>query len=120
MASGSAYFDDVRVSPEVIDPPSPRNDDNLEVIEHVVGDHIRHSPKSNVVVASNVRELLECPVCLNAMYPPIHQVSYLTSHLFSYSSVSVNSRCYSYFFSPFICPFSLVSLGARFFQKFKS
>lgn len=76
MASGSAYFDDVRVSPEVIDPPSPRNDDNLEVIEHVVGDHIRHSPKSNVVVASNVRELLECPVCLNAMYPPIHQVSY--------------------------------------------
>ena len=23
---------------------------------------------------NNVRELLECPVCMSAMYPPIHQV----------------------------------------------
>ena len=72
MASVGTYFDDVRVSPEVIDPA--RNEDNTEVIEHK-GNHVQHSPKSNVATASNVRELLECPVCLNAMYPPIHQVS---------------------------------------------
>jgi len=80
MASGGTYFDDVRVNPEVIDPP--RSEDNTEVIEHV-GEHMQHSPKSNVAVASNVRELLECPVCLNAMYPPIHQV-----YLFNIPSLS--------------------------------
>lgn len=25
---------------------------------------------------NEVYELLECPVCMNLMYPPIHQVSY--------------------------------------------
>ena len=72
MASAGTYFDDVLISPQVVDPS--RSEDNTEVIEHI-GDHVQHSPKSNVAVASNVRELLECPVCLNAMYPPIHQVS---------------------------------------------
>jgi hypothetical protein len=27
--------------------------------------------------ASSVHELLECPVCTNSMYPPIHQVCHL-------------------------------------------
>jgi len=27
--------------------------------------------------ASSVHELLECPVCTNSMYPPIHQVGNL-------------------------------------------
>lgn len=31
--------------------------------------------------ATSVHELLECPVCTNSMYPPIHQVSHL--HLLS-------------------------------------
>lgn len=31
----------------------------------------RHPMTSNTAV----HELLECPVCLNVMYPPIHQVS---------------------------------------------
>lgn len=31
--------------------------------------------------ATSVHELLECPVCTNSMYPPIHQVCYLASYL---------------------------------------
>lgn len=27
-----------------------------------------------IAPATNVHELLECPVCTNSMYPPIHQV----------------------------------------------
>ncbi|GJN07857.1 hypothetical protein PR202_ga25725 [Eleusine coracana subsp. coracana] len=66
MAS-AAYIDDS--CSEVIDPPKT---EALDVTE-LVGDHIPHSPKPNVVVSSSVREHLECPVCLSAMYPPIHQ-----------------------------------------------
>lgn len=35
--------------------------------------------KSGVGSSNSVHELLECPVCANSMYPPIHQVmlSYL-------------------------------------------
>lgn len=29
--------------------------------------------------ATSVHELLECPVCTNCMYPPIHQVGWLVS-----------------------------------------
>lgn len=71
MASGNGFFDDMRASPEVIDPP--KNEDLVDVSEHV-NDPVHYSPKSNITVSSSVRELLECPVCLNAMYPPIHQV----------------------------------------------
>lgn len=71
MAPEIAYLDDTRVTPEVIDPP--KNEDMVEVSEQV-NDHVQHSPKPNLSDASSVRELLECPVCLNAMYPPIHQV----------------------------------------------
>lgn len=81
MASGSPYLDEMRVSPEVIDPP--KNEDMMEVSEHV-NDHIQHSAKPNVAVASNVLELLECPVCLNAMYPPIHQVCFLNNPSFKW------------------------------------
>jgi len=63
------YIDDSHA--EVIDPP--KNEEMLDVTE-LVGDHIQHSPKPNVASYGNVRELLECPVCLSAMYPPIHQV----------------------------------------------
>lgn len=71
MALDATYYDDMSVNPEVIDPS--KNEDMVEVSEHV-NDHVQHSPKPNISVASSVRELLECPVCLNAMYPPIHQV----------------------------------------------
>jgi hypothetical protein len=33
------------------------------------------SGKAGASPASSVHELLECPVCTNSMYPPIHQVS---------------------------------------------
>ncbi|KAJ1429481.1 putative E3 ubiquitin-protein ligase [Sesbania bispinosa] len=29
--------------------------------------------RSNGPTATSVHELLECPVCTNSMYPPIHQ-----------------------------------------------
>ena len=71
MASGNTYFDDMRSKSEVIDPP--QSEDMMEVSEHV-NDPAQTTLKPNVTVSSSVRELLECPVCLNAMYPPIHQV----------------------------------------------
>lgn len=73
MGSVNLYLDDVRENvPEVID--LPQNDDMLEVNELVNDSITQAAPKQNLTVASSVRELLECPVCLNAMYPPIHQV----------------------------------------------
>lgn len=71
MASGASYYDDLRSKPEVIDPP--QNKDTLDVGEHVK-ESGQTAIKPDVTVSSSVRELLECPVCLNAMYPPIHQV----------------------------------------------
>ena len=71
MASGNPFFDEMRSKPEVIDPP--QSEDMLDVGEHV-NDPAAISLKPNLTVSSSVRELLECPVCLNAMYPPIHQV----------------------------------------------
>lgn len=76
MASGNTYFDDMRNKPEVIDPP--RDEEMLDVSEHV-NDPSQNVQKPNVIVSSSVRELLECPVCLNAMYPPIHQVAFSIS-----------------------------------------
>lgn len=78
MASAT-FLDDMRASPEVVEPC--KNEEIMDVSEHV-SDHVQHSPKPNVSVASSVRELLDCPVCLNAMYPPIHQVTFLFSILF--------------------------------------
>ncbi|KAJ3683793.1 hypothetical protein LUZ60_014020 [Juncus effusus] len=37
-----------------------------------LNDHI-NSPKPNLTDSSSVSDLLECPICLNAMFPPIHQ-----------------------------------------------
>lgn len=33
-----------------------------------------HGVIASGLVPSSVHELLECPVCTNSMYPPIHQV----------------------------------------------
>ncbi|CAI9779811.1 unnamed protein product [Fraxinus pennsylvanica] len=46
--------------------------------EEIQNDNNRHSSKPHNVVLSGicsgrVHELLECPVCTNSMYPPIHQ-----------------------------------------------
>ncbi|XP_006650093.1 E3 ubiquitin-protein ligase DIS1 [Oryza brachyantha] len=80
------YIDDS--SSEVIDPPKT---EVLDVTE-LAGDPVPHSPKPNVVVSSSVRELLECPVCLSAMYPPIHQCS--NGHtLCSGCKPRVHNRC---------------------------
>lgn len=71
MASGSSYFDNRVDDFEIIDPP--KGDSMLDLGEPG-NDPTQYQPKPNISVVSNVRELLECPVCLNAMYPPIHQV----------------------------------------------
>lgn len=71
MASANPFFDDIRSKPEVIDPP--QSEEMMDIGESV-NDPSQNALKPNVTVSSSVRELLECPVCLNAMYPPIHQV----------------------------------------------
>ncbi|XP_015570745.1 E3 ubiquitin-protein ligase DIS1 isoform X2 [Ricinus communis] len=89
MASGNPFFDDLRSKPEVIDPPP--SEDMMDVGESV-NDPAQTAMKPNVTVSSSVRELLECPVCLNAMYPPIHQCS--NGHtLCSGCKPRVHNRC---------------------------
>ncbi|XP_022744426.1 E3 ubiquitin-protein ligase SINAT5-like isoform X2 [Durio zibethinus] len=88
MASGNPFFDDLRSKPEVIDPP--QNEDIMD--SEFVNDPTQTATKPNVTVSSSVRELLECPVCLNAMYPPIHQC--LNGHtLCSGCKPRVHNRC---------------------------
>ncbi|XP_020571171.1 E3 ubiquitin-protein ligase SINAT5-like [Phalaenopsis equestris] len=89
MASGSSYFDSMVEDVEIIDPPKGESTMDLGEIGN---DPTQYQPKSNVSVVSNVRELLECPVCLNAMYPPIHQCS--NGHtLCSGCKPRVHNRC---------------------------
>jgi len=64
----------IRNKPEVIDPP--QNKDMTDIVE-CVNSPAKTALKPNVTVSSSVHELLECPVCLNAMYPPIHQVCFM-------------------------------------------
>jgi len=78
MMATAGYIDDS--CSEVIDPPKT---EVLDVTE-LTDDHIQQPPKPNVVVSSSVRDLLECPVCLSAMYPPIHQVHIHTDQLHVY------------------------------------
>ncbi|XBH64760.1 hypothetical protein VPH35_118458 [Triticum aestivum] len=81
----TAYLDDIDA--EIIDPPKNEMFDVAELI----GDVIEHSRKRNVIVSTNVRELLECPVCLVHMYPPIHQVCLLAELITFNNSLSVAS-----------------------------
>ncbi|KAI7757969.1 hypothetical protein M8C21_018690 [Ambrosia artemisiifolia] len=89
--SAVSYFDDLRETPEVIDPP--QLEDAMDVTEHVhVHDPVQNALKPNQLATSSVRDLLECPVCLNAMYPPIHQCS--NGHtLCSGCKPRVHNRC---------------------------
>eukprot|EP00249_Psilotum_nudum_P025685 c30466_g1_i1 orf=1-270(-) len=48
--------------------------------------------KSGLTTSSSVHELLECPVCTNSMYPPIHQCP--NGHtLCSDCKARVHNRC---------------------------
>ncbi|KAI8014323.1 E3 ubiquitin-protein ligase SINAT5 [Camellia lanceoleosa] len=40
---------------------------------------------SAIQPTTSVHELLECPVCTNSMYPPIHQIGYLETTPMIYS-----------------------------------
>lgn len=70
MTLNNPLFDDTRGNRDV-DPP--QNEESTDVVE-LVNDPVQTASKPTGTVLSSVRELLECPVCLNAMYPPIHQV----------------------------------------------
>jgi len=70
MASSHPFFDDIR-SRSSVDPP--QTEEPTEIGE-LVNEPLQTALKPHGTVTSSVRELLECPVCLNAMYPPIHQV----------------------------------------------
>lgn len=80
MASSNIFFNDMHVNPEVID--ITKNEDMAGTNDYV-NDSIQCSPKSQLSIANSVRELLGCPVCLNAMYPPIYQVCLV--HVISFS-----------------------------------
>lgn len=43
-----------------------------------------HSLVGSGLVPTNIHELLECPVCTNSMYPPIHQVRWIPPFLLSF------------------------------------
>ncbi|KAL9678092.1 hypothetical protein QQ045_015931 [Rhodiola kirilowii] len=70
VPSDNSYPDDLRSKPEVIDPP--QIDELLEVCKDM-NDSAQSTFKP--IVSTSVRELLECPVCLNSMYPPHSPVS---------------------------------------------
>lgn len=72
MAPGNNYFDDMVDDVEIINPPKV---EAMMDLDELGSDLTQYQPKPNISVVNNVRELLECPVCLNAMYPPIHQCS---------------------------------------------
>ncbi|KAH9609218.1 hypothetical protein KSS87_000478 [Heliosperma pusillum] len=74
-----------------------------EEIRHHLDTHHNHQhhnnnrqfstkPKTNVLGPTSVHELLECPVCTNSMYPPIHQCR--NGHtLCSTCKTRVQNRC---------------------------
>lgn len=67
MALSNPIFDDIRSN---IDVDPPQKEESTDVGELV------NDPAQTETIFSSVRELLECPVCLNHMYPPIYQVVY--------------------------------------------
>lgn len=62
----------------IIEGHSSDNDVAPEIIEYRASPHRKISsfngPKRGMTSNTAVHELLECPVCTNVMYPPIHQV----------------------------------------------
>ncbi|XP_077242469.1 E3 ubiquitin-protein ligase DIS1-like [Tasmannia lanceolata] len=62
MVLGNACFDIMQSSPEIFDPPE--KEDMLEL-----------ESKHIMTISSCVRDLMECPICLDAMSPPIYQCS---------------------------------------------
>jgi hypothetical protein len=64
---------------EVLESPSRKGEtpSNVADVEAIFMPKISltGSGKAGASPASSVHELLECPVCTNSMYPPIHQVS---------------------------------------------
>ncbi|KAI4339095.1 hypothetical protein MLD38_024071 [Melastoma candidum] len=89
MSSANPASDDIRNKPEVIDPPL--NEDMMDISE-TINHPVQSGVKSNLEASGNVHELLECPVCSNAMYPPIHQCS--NGHtLCSGCKPRVHNRC---------------------------
>lgn len=67
------------VQPKIMDePPSSRMILNSvkakEQVQPQSAVNLPHGKSSFILPNSNIDELLECPVCSNAMFPPIQQV----------------------------------------------
>ncbi|KAK7243374.1 hypothetical protein RIF29_38168 [Crotalaria pallida] len=72
MAPIDLFFDDdIRSIPSV---DSPQMEESIDVNE-LLNDPMHTALKFNGTITSTIRELLKCPVCLNAMYSPIYQCS---------------------------------------------
>jgi hypothetical protein len=70
MTLSNPLFDAIRSNSDV-DPPQIEESIDVGVL---MNDPAQTAPKPAGTILSSVRELLDCPVCLNPMYPPIHQV----------------------------------------------
>jgi hypothetical protein len=73
MALSNPLFDEDIQSNNDDDPP--KNEESTDGGE-LVNDPAQTALSPTETILSSVRKLLECPVCLNRMYPPIHQVAY--------------------------------------------
>ena len=71
MTFSNMFFDDMHINPE--DMGLPKKEDMLGPSE-LLADSIQCAPQSQTSITNSVHELLGCPVCLNAMYPPNYQV----------------------------------------------
>ncbi|GAU39296.1 hypothetical protein TSUD_119010 [Trifolium subterraneum] len=72
MACSNPFFDDMR-SRSGVDPPQT---EDLTEISELVNDPLQTVVKPNGTVSSSVRELLECPVCLNAIVDFLCKLSF--------------------------------------------
>lgn len=71
MSSGKPLLVDVRSNSETL--RLTETDEPFEVCKEL-NDSAQSVFKLNTTASTSFRELLECPVCLNSMFPPIHQV----------------------------------------------
>lgn len=72
--AGAAFMDDKGSVFSDIESPSGTINEQPSIKKA----HSSNNGKPVISPTSGVHELLECPVCTNSMYPPIHQVSFLS------------------------------------------
>ena len=90
MAPGGSAFKEVLEAVADCDIATSKSENNIIPIKGTVS----LSGKQGVYSNNGVHELLECPVCTNLMYPPIHQVRSQLSWIFLlYSGCFLKATC---------------------------